>query len=102
MKITVPKNEIPPGQGKYFPGELGKTKGVAVFRRSDGSFAVFSADCPHRHCEVEWRAAKKDWSCPCHGSAFSSEGKLKNGPAMTDLQTIPFRDEGDSLTVEPL
>lgn len=28
---------------------------------------------------------EKSWNCPCHGSRFDCEGKILNGPAITEL-----------------
>ena len=37
--------------------------------------------CPHLGCALVWNAAEHSWDCPCHGSRFSEEGDLLNGPA---------------------
>jgi len=98
--LTIKKDDIPPGEGKYVPGELGQRHGVAVYRSEDGEIKTLSSDCPHRHCNVDWNKEKKRWDCPCHGSAFSAEGNLVNGPATEDLKTILHADQGDSITIE--
>jgi len=42
--------------------------------------------CPHMGCALKWDARERAWECPCHGSRFSAEGKLLNGPATGDLK----------------
>jgi Rieske Fe-S protein len=34
---------------------------------------------------VHWNNDEKSWDCPCHGSRFTYEGKVINGPANADL-----------------
>lgn len=63
----------------------GMTK-VAVYRDECGKAHEMSAVCPHLGCIVHWNAAEKSWDCPCHGSRFDQEGKVKNGPANVDLE----------------
>lgn len=41
--------------------------------------------CPHLGCALKWNAQERSWDCPCHGSRFSGEGKLLDGPATGDL-----------------
>jgi len=43
-----------------------------------------SLKCPHAGCNVKEKNG--EFICPCHGSRFSLEGKLLEGPAETDLQ----------------
>lgn len=41
--------------------------------------------CPHLGCALKWNPAEHTWDCPCHGSRFTSEGKLIDNPATGDL-----------------
>jgi Rieske Fe-S protein len=60
--------------------------GAAVYRDAGGFFAR-SLTCGHLGCRV--RAADDGGlACPCHGSRFSRDGSLQNGPAPRDLDGI--------------
>lgn len=65
-----------------------KGKKVAVYRDPKGKVHKCSAVCPHLGCIVQWNTGEKSWDCPCHGSRFDAEGKLLNGPAITDLEKL--------------
>jgi Rieske Fe-S protein len=39
-------------------------------------------------CVVAWNALETCWDCPCHGSQFSAEGVVINGPATSDLAAV--------------
>lgn len=58
---------------------------LAVYRDRDGATCAFDATCPHLGCIVEWNNTEKTWDCPCHGSRFDLQGKVVNGPAISDL-----------------
>ena len=58
---------------------------VAAYRDTRGVVHLLSPVCPHLFCHVHWNAAESSWDCPCHGSRFSGDGKLLNGPAVSDL-----------------
>lgn len=61
-------------------------KQIAVYKDEAGNITAMSAVCPHMGCLVDWNNADKTWDCPCHGSRFTKEGKVINGPAETDLK----------------
>jgi glycine/D-amino acid oxidase-like deaminating enzyme/nitrite reductase/ring-hydroxylating ferredoxin subunit len=72
-----------PGEGKIIgrPGDQS-----AVYRDLQGEVHAVSARCTHLGCIVSWNAAEKSWDCPCHGSRFSIDGAVLQGPAVRDLK----------------
>lgn len=42
--------------------------------------------CPHLGCALHWNRQERSWDCPCHGSRFSEDGKLLDGPATGNLK----------------
>ena len=40
-----------------------------------------------------------DLECPCHGSAFALDGRVKSAPATTPLKTYPVVLNADSIVV---
>lgn len=78
--------EIPPGTGAV--DQRGRHK-LAVYRDDKGRLHKLSAICPHLGCIVRWNAVEASWDCPCHGSRFTPDGRVLNGPALTALQPAP-------------
>lgn len=77
--------EVPAGEGKII--EVGGRK-IAAYRDDAGGLHCLSPVCPHMKCDVAWNGAEKTWDCPCHGSRFTPDGDLLNGPASTPLEKI--------------
>lgn len=42
--------------------------------------------CPHLGCALKWNKNEHSWDCTCHGSRFSKNGELLDGPATDDLK----------------
>ncbi|MDD6011231.1 MAG: FAD-dependent oxidoreductase [Oscillospiraceae bacterium] len=42
--------------------------------------------CPHMGCALKRNEAEHSWDCSCHGSRFSSDGKVLDNPANGDLK----------------
>ncbi len=42
--------------------------------------------CKHLGCALKWNPQEHSFDCACHGSRFSQDGKLLNGPATDDLK----------------
>ena len=45
--------------------------------------------CPHMGCALRWNRPEHSWDCPCHGSRFTGEGTLLDGPATGSLPKSP-------------
>lgn len=37
--------------------------------------------CPHMGCALKYNPQEHTWDCPCHGSRFTEDGKVLDGPA---------------------
>jgi glycine/D-amino acid oxidase-like deaminating enzyme/nitrite reductase/ring-hydroxylating ferredoxin subunit len=61
---------------------------VAAYRGESGRLCMVSAVCTHLKCDVAWNPAERTWDCPCHGSRFTPEGEVLNGPAHEPLEKI--------------
>lgn len=79
------RSEIPPGEGAIVRDGLAAR---AVYRDPAGQLHERSAVCTHLGCVVQWNGGEKSWDCPCHGSRFSVDGAVLNGPANTPLHEI--------------
>lgn len=76
-------DELEPGQGDVITKH---GKKIAVYKEEDGTVNCFLARCPHLGCLLEWNQEEKSWDCPCHGSRFTKDGQLINGPANGDMK----------------
>lgn len=82
---SLPKDtEISPGEGKIIEVNGQKT---GAYRDEQGTLHLVDTTCTHLGCELVWNSAEKSWDCPCHGSRFSYEGEIIEGPAVKPLKT---------------
>ncbi len=77
--------QIQPGTGAVIREGLKK---LAIYKDEKGHVHCFSATCPHLGCIVKWNQGEKSWDCPCHGSRFSVDGEVLNGPAIRPLTPV--------------
>jgi glycine/D-amino acid oxidase-like deaminating enzyme/nitrite reductase/ring-hydroxylating ferredoxin subunit len=95
-KITpIPDDvELKPGEGKVIKAKGQRT---GAYRDEEGSLHLVNTTCTHMGCELNWNSSEKSWDCPCHGSRFSFEGKVIEGPAIN-----PLNMHNDVNTIEKL
>jgi Rieske Fe-S protein len=75
--------ELKAGQG----GLIRKSTGhVAAYRDESGALHLRSATCTHAGCLLHWNPFERCWDCTCHGSQFSVDGDVLNGPAYLPLK----------------
>jgi Rieske Fe-S protein len=88
-RLTVPKvhdvSDVPLGEGQVVEVEGEK---VAVYRGLEGVVHTVSPVCTHAGCYVHWNSGEKSWDCPCHGSRFTPDGRVIEGPAVKGLEPV--------------
>ncbi len=83
-KIEIPNStKIENGEAKVI---LIKGKKYGVYRDGNGELHIVDITCTHLGCELVWNEAESTWDCPCHGSRFSYDGEIVEGPAFNKLK----------------
>lgn len=95
-KIENPDDEIDIEKGEGKVVEY-KGKRTGVYKDEVGKLYLLDITCTHMGCELQWNDGEKSWDCPCHGSRFSYDGSIMEGPALYPLN---HPDEGRNQ-VEP-
>ncbi len=83
-------DQLKSGEGAIIASGLKK---IAVYRDEENKLHACSAVCPHLGGIVQWNADEKSFDCPMHGSRFTCEGKVINGPASSDLKKTVTKEE---------
>jgi Rieske Fe-S protein len=78
-----PSEDLAPGEGDIVSHDGHK---VAGYRDPEGRLHAVSTRCTHLGCQVRFNSAEDTWDCPCHGSRFSVDGDILNGPATRPLE----------------
>jgi len=68
-----------------------------VYRDNGGLLHIVSSKCTHLKCTTAWNADELSWDCPCHGSRFTYEGRVINGPANDDLPAYSYNARENNL-----
>ena len=73
-------NDFPPGSRTV------RMDIPSVLYNADGIFSAYSLTCTHLGCTLEEDG--EGFACPCHGSCFTSDGKVTQGPATKPLPRL--------------
>ncbi|HMT12522.1 MAG TPA: ubiquinol-cytochrome c reductase iron-sulfur subunit [Ignavibacteria bacterium] len=57
---------------------------MMLIRKSESTFITVRTICTHKGCDVELEGDK--FVCPCHGSEFTIDGTVTQGPATKNLK----------------
>lgn len=57
----------------------------------DAQVQALSAACPHLGCTIKYEEKQKQYTCPCHDSAFTLSGKVKYGPSPRSMDPLDVR-----------
>lgn len=59
---------------------------------------IMIANCTHLGCIPVGESGEfGGWFCPCHGSQFDTAGRIRKGPAPTNLVVPPYEFVSDTL-----
>lgn len=105
QKIAVPKSEF-----QYLKKSELRTRSHVFVRLSNSGFPIclyktgsgYTAclmECTHRGCEVEVHGSR--YVCPCHGSEFSPDGAVLEGPAERPLKTFKITEDETHIYIWP-
>jgi nitrite reductase/ring-hydroxylating ferredoxin subunit len=82
-------------------GPSGAFYPVLINRAAGDQFYALETRCTHQGCVVPvYNAAQGASVCPCHGSRYAIDGKVKQGPAASPLKSYPVNFDGSALCVE--
>lgn len=85
------------GQTVAIPNAGLGRQGIAVTRLATSSVVAVSRRCTHQGCTVNLPASQGgNLNCPCHGSAFTVQGSVVNGPAQSPLLSYPAEIDADA------
>ncbi|KQP61815.1 ubiquinol-cytochrome c reductase iron-sulfur subunit [Methylobacterium sp. Leaf399] len=66
-------------------------------KEGHAKWLVVYGNCTHLGCVPIGHQGQYDgWSCPCHGSLFDASGRVRRGPAPSNLPIPPYVFEGDT------
>jgi cytochrome b6-f complex iron-sulfur subunit len=103
-KISIPKDEF------VIAKEGGNKKRKFVLVKSNRynfpiclvpsgeSYTASLMKCTHRGCELNIGGGI--YSCPCHGSEFTLEGEVLQGPAIEPLTTFEIETDNDNIYIK--
>lgn len=70
---------------------------AARVKEGHAKWLVVYGSCTHLGCvPIGHQGVYEGWSCPCHGSLYDTSGRVRRGPAPTNLPVPPYVFETDS------
>jgi len=97
VSVSVSGSLANPGSAALVQASSVQPNVFLVFRDSTAAFTVLTAVCTHEGCTVDSFNGQL-YTCPCHGSKYTTGGGVANGPANRALQTFASTLSGTTLT----
>ena len=105
---TIESNKIKISKAEFIDAKKGERKfivirsekldfPICVYKTANEYTAVYM-QCSHQGCELH--ANKTSLVCPCHGSEFSTQGKVQNPPADKDLKLFKVTSDNENIHIE--
>lgn len=69
----------------------------ARVKEGKAQWLVVYGNCTHLGCvPTDFGGEYHGWMCPCHGSVFDTSGRIRQGPAPTNLPLPPYQFTADT------
>jgi ubiquinol-cytochrome c reductase iron-sulfur subunit len=66
-------------------------------KKGHDQWLVVYGNCTHLGCvPIGHQGNYEGWACPCHGSQFDAVGRVRRGPAPTNLPIPPYAFQSDT------
>ncbi|MGY4770897.1 FAD-dependent oxidoreductase [Kribbella sp. CWNU-51] len=80
--LSTGLDHVEVGEGGLYQQD-GRT--VGAYRSQSGELHTVKPVCTHLGCSLAWNNADTTWDCSCHGSRFTPDGSVLDGPATKPL-----------------
>jgi ubiquinol-cytochrome c reductase iron-sulfur subunit len=110
QSVTIKWRGLPVFVRHRTPAEIEEAKAVPLSDLKDPApdeartkpgheqWLIMIANCTHLGCIPVGEAGEfGGWLCPCHGSQFDTAGRIRKGPAPTNLVLPPYEFISDTL-----
>lgn len=100
-KIKVGKSEfIDPSkrERQFIVVKTDKLQFPVCVYKTEKNYTALYMQCTHQGCELQ--PNKISLVCPCHGSEFSTDGKVQSAPADTDLKQFKVTSDNENIYIE--
>jgi Rieske Fe-S protein len=96
---SLDEADLTPSEGQGVVGNLrGTPVGVSTV---DGQTCAVSAVCTHMGGVLRFNDLEKSWDCPLHGSRFTPDGSVLEGPAVKSLGRAHVDAKADASPETP-
>lgn len=95
-RLTVSSADLGPS-GEAFVQAVGMSRPVFLRRDASGGLVAVLASCTHNGCQPSPVADRL--VCPCHGSEFTFEGEVLQGPADRPLTRYEVVEEAGQVVI---
>ena len=69
----------------------------ARVKEGHAQWLIVYGNCTHLGCiPLGYQGPYGGWFCPCHGSVFDTSGRIRQGPAPTNLPVPPYAFVSDT------
>ncbi|MEQ9090135.1 MAG: Rieske (2Fe-2S) protein [Balneola sp.] len=99
IPLSAFQNETDSGLRDYLVVENSRLSyPIAIYRHNENEYTALLMRCTHQGSEL--RVFGDRLECPAHGSEFTNNGSVQNGPADNELRTFPVLIESEILKID--